>query len=115
MACCSSRTSSSCASRRCGPLSPGAWFAIGVGLVVATGIDPFHLHTAVTGTFAWLVGGLVAAARLLTGLWAYADAERRGLPGWLVGAGAALVMWPLGAVAWWWMRDRVASAPLDDA
>lgn len=107
MSCCSTtRPSSSCAARRCGPLSPGVWIALGVGLLVATGLDPFALHTAVTGAFAWLVGGLVAGLRLLVGLWAYADAERRRLNGWLVGGGVALVAWPLGAIAWLLLRGR---------
>lgn len=92
----------------------GAWVAIGIAVMVASGVDPFHLHhigDAVGRLGFWLVGGLMAGLRLVAGLWAYADAERRGLPGWLVGLGVALVAWPLGAVAWLVLRSRYPETP----
>lgn len=96
----------------------GAWVALGIGVMVASGWDPFHLHHLGHGLLhvgGWLVGGLMAALRLVAGLWAYADAERRGLPGWLVGLGVALVAWPLGAVAWLVLRTRYPETPTADA
>ncbi len=96
----------------------GAWVAIGIGVMVASGIDPFHLHHLGHGLHhmgGWLVGGLMAGVRLVAGLWAYADAERRGLPGWLIGLGVALVAWPMGAVAWLVLRSRYPETPTADA
>lgn len=69
----------------------------------ATGSLP-DLH--VTHLVWKLLAGLAVGAQLFTGLWAFADAEARGLSGWLVGLLVAFVGWPISALVWLGIRDK---------
>lgn len=103
-----------CCSRRSSSRRPSGLLvaALVVGAIWLSDGIPFDIH--ITHLVWRLIGAAAVGLQLFTGLWAFADAERRGLSGWLVGLLVAFVGWPLSALVWLGIRDRWPLLDADD-
>jgi hypothetical protein len=54
---------------------------------------------------------LIAAAFVLSIVWVWRDAERRGQPGFIVAVLAAFLFWPLSLIVWLLARPQVGATP----